>query len=215
MGLAPGDRMKKIGTVGDESRYEVYKMSSAELELSQSTKESPLGRVDLMKVFNWAVTLSGLRHLVTSIFWKGALSRTFQSPGSLQFSGASSLYHSLKRRGISFSRWVANCSKGSILIKLWTEYQATSGSQSLRTLGLGVSVVKGQLTKKFIYTALYSSSRRPFCMRRKVRSERKICLWRSKRPRATHWKIVIRITLTRFLTFSLSSSCSGVSEIAL
>lgn len=68
MGLAPGDKMKKIGVLGVESSNELTKIKSALKELSQSTKAFPFGSVFLTNWSSELVMRSGLRHLVTSIF---------------------------------------------------------------------------------------------------------------------------------------------------
>ena len=130
-----------------------------------------------MKLSRAVVIRSGLRHLITSNFSKGIFSSFFQSRGSFSVSGVSSLYQSLNLPGASFSKWFENCSNGSISMSFWTEAQARSGNQDLRTRGVAGSYLVGQKSRKFIMMGLYSTlSRIPFYIMRKVRDDKKIYL---------------------------------------
>jgi len=137
------------------------------------------------KLSRAVVIRSGRSTLMASIFWNGIYSSFFQSWGSFSSSGVNSLYQSLKRAGQSTAKVWANCSKPSISISFWIDYQARSGSHSLR--GLGTSFLVGALRRKYISFSVYSTLIIFFCIKRKQSYVLKIGLCFSKRPRDTHW----------------------------
>jgi hypothetical protein len=93
------------------------------------------------------------------------------------------------------------------------EYQAISGSHSLR--GLATSVFVGQISKNCISLSVYSTVNIFFYINLKVTWERKIYLCFSNNPLATHWYIVILIISLNARTLGSSSSNTSAFSIAL